>query len=490
MDSMVSDNPFYGSLSRGHSESFRPPPVTLGKRSAAPSLSQISQILERPSKITKSESTSKARPPNNASELIRQLSIRSGLYFVGLDLDECSVLGSDTNDILTICNEARKQVMSTPTTPGLNRLQAQEEIKQRLQMTDQIIADISQLVVNPELVAAHKSIMSKVKHVPYYFAYTNKSVVAKSILESYEYMRELRHHCLQSPAEVGSDIHESVKNSMHANSLDAKIIQASNGDTLYFEGSNPGESFDYLWKQYNACATFWNAIALQLGKSPVVDPSLLANQKTDLIKVGLATWGMSKSLGLNYLMPVFISSVRYKSLKLVMNTLGLDRENPAHFQKIFLFDDRAETHWINMVKDQDKPHYELIDGSKEPTLKETHMIPIQPYTGKIILSELRAMISKKLNTLIPNPVDYFARATPGHLRDISRPSITWPLDRLQYFNRARSLTGEGGLFRMGAGFMPYTSPSGLRRGNVWPTDMFDHANFSRVHEVAPRALSY
>ena len=360
-------------------------------------------------------------PITNSAVHIRTISNLHGHYFIGLDLDECSIVGSDTNDLTKLClfakdfHEGNETVLSKLSAPPIR----EAYLNQRLDHNtiERQIDIVAEATVNPELVRAYIDIQGSVQHKPYVFIYTNKGGAARAIAESYDKMLSLYGATMthpDTPQEAKAYVHQwYVESDIHQ-----RISVYSNGLTVFFEGSNENESYDCLWNQYLKDIQFWNEM------NPELKPALFAPEisklRIDFLKLGMNIIGIKKALKLDYNPPIFISSVKYKSLVNVMNLLGLDRTNPDDFQRLWLYDDRAQQHYDKMKLDHHPTFKQYVDPEVDDPLI-AHLIEVQPYESTIMPPSYRAIISKALNTLIPVPKLYFMVFTQGLMRSISVP---------------------------------------------------------------------
>jgi len=98
------------------------------------------------------------------------------------------------------------------------------------------------------------------------------------------------------------------------------------------------------------------------------------------------------------------------------------------------------------------------------------MIPVQPYSTKIVPSEIRVKISRVLNTLIPVPEIFFMAFHKSLLERISVETVHFHKDHLIFHNVHNDPYGKGGCFMMGAKSLAEGVEG--EEGEPWCTSVF------------------
>ena len=270
----------------------------------------------------------------------------------------------------------------------------------------------------------------------------------------------MQHH------DVSIDIKTRVHNWYIQSKILSKVLHNSNGTTVFFEGSKKTSSFDYMFKDVLKDIEFWQD--LNLPDVQLVIPQEFENIKKETLKLGINILGIKKALNLNYIPPTFVASATYKSLTIIMNSLGLNRNNPSDFERIWLYDDKAEEHFQKMKQDRNPTYPHSADKIARSALL-AHLIPVEKYNSMYMPLDNRAIISRNLNMIIPEPKLFFM-CFPNLLKEISNVDHSWPAYRLQFVKGdSVSEFGENGHFEVGAGSLKphvWDSPS-------WMTRMFN-----------------
>ncbi|NBP59252.1 hypothetical protein EBU71_22395, partial [bacterium] len=122
-------------------------------------------------------------PMQHDSLMYRRKAIDNDHYFVGLDLDECSLLGADTNNVLDLGFIAKHFHLNMPryTEPTMQETYKKQQLSEG--ETNKFLFQLAENVVNPGLLQAMDQIREKVGHQPYVFAYTNKCVLVDEYAE-------------------------------------------------------------------------------------------------------------------------------------------------------------------------------------------------------------------------------------------------------------------------------------------------------------------
>ena len=173
----------------------------------------------------------------NAAIDFRKQCIQDGSYFIGLDIDECSIVGQDSNDIAMITIQAKlfhqsKTLEVFKDSFDIDRFNYMQLSSDRLKEQIELIA---QATVNPELVRAYHIINTKLGHKPYIFLYTQKGTIAKMLNEDYKKMEWWNNWFKQDLTRLKSD--ENVRKLETWNATtDAKkrLHEFDNGYCVFF----------------------------------------------------------------------------------------------------------------------------------------------------------------------------------------------------------------------------------------------------------------
>jgi hypothetical protein len=202
---------------------------------------------------------------------------------VALDIDQCSCLGEDTNDILRIISAL---------TDGFNRVKSMADLLR-----------VAQLLINPAMVATIDDIRRR-GYLPYIVFYTSKSGILAQIQGRL----------------LNTALHRAVR--------DLGLYTDERCETIRFKPANyrtaediRDNGMDYLYKQL-----------------PGVPPTDRVCH--ELRRVGLLTWAAALLLDLRYLPAVYITKGG-KDMHLISRDIGVD------FQRVILYDDRSDDHARN-----------------------------------------------------------------------------------------------------------------------------------------------
>jgi len=182
---------------------------------------------------------------------------------VDLDLDECSCIGGDTNDILAVV--------------GIITDNYTKKVPELLSMTSQLI--------NPQLVPAFRRLKRSLGYEPLVVFYTSKYKIVDWFVE-----------LLHPSEEVAQEIIEGLRH----------VIK--DRDNLVFSMADISQSFLYLNKE----------VQKLLGSNT----ELSNKMKNELNRIGLITWTISNLLGLSYAGSVFVTT-RYKDLNYIARELDI-----------------------------------------------------------------------------------------------------------------------------------------------------------------------
>jgi len=345
-----------------------------------------------------------ARLAGNRAWESRLQSVQRGHYFIALDLDECSVVGNDTNDILRTALYAKEHH------------EARTEGDAKTVYTEratELVQELCPLIVNPAMVRAVADIEAKIGYKPYIFAYTNKGSIEKKIHEYMHVMKACMDAIMRRPSTT-----EEVKQGLQGEFDErwGKFMgdEPGNGQWVYLEGSDASQGITYLWdvmRKQTMPAILHACDVLRVAAHKQLEGRIY----NELQKLGAATWGMSRALGLDYNIPVVVSNLQYKDLDTIVPVLGLRNKD-----KLFLYDDKAEEHFANMMRA--KP--ELADFGNCEKPEDVHMIPVSRFQSTCVPAQYRTRIRQILTDL-----DIEKRAIThnvGLRRDISQITSSWP----------------------------------------------------------------
>lgn len=179
---------------------------------------------------------------------------------IALDIDQCSILGNDTNDIL--------QIISMMT----NCFQDEDKEKD--------VHSVLELLINPQMLVAIQEITRQTGQEPYIVFYTMKSGIVTCCNASESQKQILVDHDL---------------------SLDS--------GTIAFKRGELGEGLEYLYNQ--------------LGDATLPECDRQSLVYTLLCRLGIVTWWVSRALGLRYAAPVYLTC-KNKNLESISRHLGVD----------------------------------------------------------------------------------------------------------------------------------------------------------------------
>jgi len=372
----------------------------------------------------------------NACIRARENAAQLGHYFVGLDLDECSVLGNDTNDILRVAMHARDFYDDKESSSETLRL-------------------IAQKCINPAMTRALSEIRAKVGHMPYVFVYTNKGSVAEKIYFLMEAYRKYFDKIMRSRI-VDAQDKQYLREWSNSIKVEERSKRRLNGLTTFLEGTNASYDFDYLERGIrNDMEPLLQMYAMYLPADyKIVSNSMniqLSSIRQDIERLGLVTWAISEVLNLDYRAAVFVSNATYKDLDTVVPALGLSNKD-----RLWLYDDKSNQHFEKMRLTK--------RVLREKNALDAHMIQIQPFTSRVMAPWTRqAIASWGLERIVRDPAAFFLEFDTV-LTEVSVATTRWPRECL-IFNKQKSRfeLGAGSIGRMvgSQGFEP------------WPTSMFE-----------------
>jgi hypothetical protein len=498
-----------------------------------------------------------ANVAQNACKFLRVYNASQNRYFVGIDLDECALLGSDTNMVLNLGMMSLKFHSFPPpfSTPELQKRYKEQQMA--MPRVQQHLEQLGKLVVNPRLIEAFTQITTQLGYVPYVFAYTNKGGLLDLLQECIA-----EYHHLYKKSRIGACVDNDVSSGNSGHSQSKNIFNFGNGGfTSFLEGSSGIMDYTYLWnsicsenldleevlKTLMARAVAFDSHQLKhkkrqrphnrdhhlihehhanhehhtscehhlnhdhhdhhtideqhtnhqhlnnneefreegeveseeekhmYGEEFMENKRELENMLMEkikelrrcIIRLGLSTWAISKCLGLEYNISVFLSHVQYKDLDSVVEKLGV-----SSLDKVWLYDDQSRNHLHRMIelKYHHNPAMAKKKGVDHEDPKSIHMIQVQPYSAKIVPSEIRVKISRVLNTLIPVPEIFFMAFHKSLLERISVETVHFHKDHLIFHNVHNDPYGKGGCFMMGAKSLAEGVEG--EEGEPWCTSVF------------------
>jgi len=357
-------------------------------------------------------------------------------YFIALDLDECSVLGNDTNDVL----RTAFHILDYHKQKNFGQI-PEERI-------NTLIIELCLQLVNPSMVQAIQKIKDNIGYMPYIFAYTNKGSSAKIFQNNMKRWTQLLSRCMSNQT-ISNTEKENAKQE-HEQGWKNHIHKKHPDDFwVFFEGSSPDKDYNYL---SDTLHEFNMPTLVKIAKieSPGVVEDLESTAKRELRRIGCATWAMSKALGLDYNIPVFVSHQLYKNLSELCPVLGL-----ASMDKLFLFDDKANEHFANMSL--------YNPGNCWSGPNDVHMIPVAPFDTPSLSPAARTRIKQILNEIDPRGA--ILSRNQRILEDISQHSLSWARHKVLYdfIGHQYKMGGADEIHRM-AGSGPPLYP--------WDTSLF------------------
>lgn len=182
---------------------------------------------------------------------------------IALDIDECSVLGNDTNDILQII---------ALMTEGFHTAEKKEDV--------QAVLD---LLINPQMVVAIREIRRQTALSPYIVFYTMKSGIVTC--------------CTSTESQKRIILDQGL-------SLDSQDPIT----TIAFNSADMAEGFEYLYNQ--------------IGDATLDESNRQSLAYTLLCRLGIVTWGISRALGLAYAAPVYLTC-KGKNMDRISKHLGV-----------------------------------------------------------------------------------------------------------------------------------------------------------------------
>lgn len=380
----------------------------------------------------------------NPAIVRREQASAEGWYFLALDLDECCVLGSDTNDIL--------RVAANMINFACKKEQAEHEHINETAQAERLrkFKEIAKLLINPNVLETFQKIQAKTHHRPYVLAYTNKKKVANWIRDLVAHFRTF---ILRNQLEKGDPAKtETMERSMNEKWGNIVHHEGDNGSWVFLEGDGKDKSYAYLWDKFRYDTL--QEIVESIGGLPRE-----AELKKEIERISVVTWAIAEILGLDYNIPTAVSDLKYKNPKYLLKALKI-----PSVKKLYLFDDRAYQHYLQMPRQE---HFEY----------NSHMIPVRAYESYEMPVQNRKMVDQYLNSLIDNDtMQEFWSANPNLLRDISVPTLDWPRHRLIYNAAMQRFEVGGGTFHRNIGSAPLPP---------WPTQHF----VAPVHASSGRTMS-
>jgi hypothetical protein len=309
-------------------------------------------------------------------------------YVVALDIDECSVVGSNTNEILTLAVHAMENNFHLRRR-GDNKIMSRHYEKE-------ILEKLAINLINPSMVNAIHDITSKTKKMPYIVVYTNKVGIGKTCTDLIIQAQKMRKDIMQSSGAERRNIKAKI---LALPDFDYALIQGDNGgNTLFLEGTDKSDDKLYLARQWDAMIRSINFIFnthSELNLKPHIRLEIphIEKMPRSLYTLGIQTWAISRILGLEYNIPVFISAVHYKDLNTICPKIN------CPFNKIWLYDDIANIHAQRLR--QHKPELHTLDAIS------LHLIQVQKFNFNSMSEATRKNIVQYMYDLIPDPDAFF-----------------------------------------------------------------------------------
>jgi len=362
------------------------------------------------------------RETHNIAVEARSLAASRKHYFIALDLDECSVVGSDTNDILR----------TAFTIIDHHKAQGYPQISEA--RSNVLLHELCELIVNPSMVNAIHAIRDRIGYMPYVFAYTNKGRAERVFAAYRKNWKQMLDQCLKMQR-TSKDEKAAAKTEYETKWKNHEHNEPPNGSWVFLEGSNGDQNYNYLantLKEY----TMPNIMKIVQDVSPGVLQRLESSIQTEIRKIGCATWGMSKTLGLDYNMPVFVSNQQYKNLSDLCPLLGLKST-----EKLFLFDDKASDHFTKMYA----ANLSKARAEHWSNPHDIHMIPVSRFDNTSLSPQAKSRIEQILKEM--DPQGFILRQNETVFREISRPTKEWPQPRLlfDHENYVYKMGGSAGI---------------------------------------------
>ena len=211
-----------------------------------------------------SEREKHVRDHSIPEHILEQVKANKEGIVLALDIDQCSAMGEDTNDIL--------RVVSAIT----NNFKDQNIRKD--------IFEVTQHLINPAMLAAVEKVQQRRQPVFILF-YTKKGAIAKPF-------HQQLHACFKKILQ------------------EQGIMQEGEADTVFFSGGSLYESWHYLYNQL-------------LTKCPLINWRARPLFEIGLDRIAILTWTASLLLGLPYAAPVYITN-GHKDLRKVAASLGFN----------------------------------------------------------------------------------------------------------------------------------------------------------------------
>lgn len=347
------------------------------------------------------------RETHNIAVEARSLAASRKHYFIALDLDECSVVGSDTNDILR----------TAFTIIDHHKAQGYPQISEA--RSNVLLHELCELIVNPSMVSAIHAIRRRIGYMPYVFAYTNKGRAGNAFASYRKNWKQLLEQCMKMQR-ISDDDKAAAKTEYETKWKHHEHDEPRNGFWVFLEGSNGDQNYNYLantLKEY----TMPTIMKIVQNVSPGVLAKLELGIQNEIRKIGCATWGMSKALGLDYNMPVFVSNQQYKNLSGLCPLLGLES-----IEKLFLFDDKASDHFTKMYAAN--PDKARAGHWSNP--HDIHMIPVNRFDNTSLSPQAKSRIECIFNEL--DPQGFILRQHETVFREISWATKEWPQPKLLF----------------------------------------------------------
>jgi hypothetical protein len=377
-------------------------------------------------------------------------------YTLALDLDECSVVGGDTNDTLRTALTIKNHYAKTL---------PEAEAKSYAIDADRKLVNLGMLLVNPKLIESINKIRAKIGYTPYVLCYTNKGKLAEYISTLLDMLENRYNFTIEN-----STVSEAIKKQLNEERVNGwskvKTTDPESGFYCFLEGSGPEEGYSYLMNMFkNRTIGHIMNLPSRLSFHDERINKLFQYLQMEFDKLSIVSYAISKSLELPYNALVVVGNLKYKDLTTFSPVLGA-----SSFEKVFLYDDKSHEHYSNMRLYKGGFAKTAVDhGISGP--EGINMLSVEPYDNHLMPPQNRAMIARLLSEMELDST--FAAQNRSLINDISTASTSWPKRRLLY-------NSETGKYEMGAGSLPYTDDS-YTRATPWPVSQFTEPGFDNTH---------
>lgn len=319
------------------------------------------------------------RDPNTRLAMARELKE----CVVCLDVDECSIVGGDTCDLLRCLQNFSRAIIDRQIKGEM--LSADEPYMRELRSNPDFIK-LLRLLVNPKMVEAVQGVAARLKYMPAIVIYTAKSdLVVKS----------------------GNHLHEEFFAAF-------KRFPEGSGTTateILIPGDNILAGPDYLRKQLVAETEYvcHDIHGESAGEVFTTTTQLPVENYTDFQRAGFCFWAIADALGLAYVPHAVVTAAGDKDLRTMSEIIGVP------FEKLVLFDDKSARH-ASRLQPEPQP------------LAAARMVQIPPYTFQTMCQTRRAELEALVKQIMPEAyLREAAQANPKLFREASCPfQAGWP----------------------------------------------------------------